>query len=169
MNSKLRLYALERLRFYSDNLQLEEDQEFKLDEKLFEILICLLKDHENIYIKYEILEIFCNFCTKSTNCCESFLDIDYISTIYALLNSSNNVFIEKGLTLIGNIIISLNEAYEYIITHFPLEIKLKELLLCGKFDNDNLICSNILWVLKTIIKEANIESLEAVKYYLIKI
>ena len=161
-NSKLRLFALEKLRIFSQELQLKENEEFELDKNLFQILLSIFKDNENIYVKFEILDILINFSSISSLVCNLFLDIDYISIIYDLLNSSDFMFIEKGLILIGNIMISLKEGYEYILTHFPLEIKLKELLLSGKFDEDGLVLSNILWILKAIIKETNKESLEAV-------
>lgn len=163
LNSKLRLYALEKLRLFSKDLHLSENEEFELDKNLFEILISILRDNENIYVKFEILEILDNFCCKSENVCRLFLDIDYISLIYNLLNSNDFMFVEKALILIGNIMVSLDEGFEYVITHFPLEIKLKELLLSGKFDEDQLVLSNILWVLLAIVKQSNEESLEEVE------
>jgi len=129
---------------------------------LFQILFSILKDHENIYLKFEILEIFQNFCSKSRLICELFLDIDYASIIYDLLNSSDFMFIEKSLYLIGNIIISSKEGFDYFMTHFPLEIRLKEMLQSGIYDEDTFILSNILWVLRAIIKETNEESFESV-------
>lgn len=169
LNSKLRLYALEKLRFFSEELQLEEDQEFSFDENLFVILINLLRDHHNIFIKNEIIEIFLNFTNKSTNFCEYLIDIDCFSIIYNLLNTNNNSFIEKGVLLIGNIFTSLKESYEHIINYFPLEIKLKELLLSGKYDKDNSIISNILWALKIILKRINEESFESVCFLFLNV
>jgi len=162
LNSKLRLYALEKLRYLSENLKLKDNEVFDFDKDMFQILLNILNDHENIYIKFEILEILVNFTNISPNFCELLLDVEYFMIIYKFLDSTNNMFVEKGLTIIGNIITNLKSSYEYIIKYFPLEIKLKEHMLSGKFDNDKPVLSNILWILRAVVKQINKESYEMV-------
>jgi len=151
---------LEKLRIFSDDLEIQEDQDMDFDIDLFKILISLLNDMENVFVKFCIFEIFNNLSVKSKNFCEMFLDVEYFSIVYKFLDFQDYRFILKGINLIGNIIIYCDKAFDYLIPYFPLEIKTKELLL-NCYSNKEIL-ANILWLLRSILKRTNADSYENV-------
>lgn len=158
-NSKLRLYALGKLRVYSEDLELAENEDIAFDKNLFIILINLLKDHYNALVKYEVMEIFLNLSHKSKEFSKLFLDTEYIDIITSYLESYDERLVDKSLSTIGNILIYDKDAYDFIRMIYPLDIKLKEFLLTRKYEKNIIILSNIIWALQVIVQMSNPESL----------
>jgi hypothetical protein len=163
INTTIRLYSLEMLNFYIQEIELNENEELEFDREYFDILIILLINVECSPVKILLFNIIHGLSFHSEESCGFLLTYENISFLYNCLEGYNIKELNYSLQIFANLIIKLDISIEEIVKFVPIEIKIKELLLSKKYENLYEILFNIIWVLKLIIKNTNPESYVNVK------
>lgn len=158
INTTLRIYSLEMLNIYFEDLEINEDQELYFDREYFEILMILLMDIKYSQVKILILNIIHGLTFFSEEVCGYLMTYDNISYIYNLIEEGNIRELNFSLQIFGNILVRIENAFNEIYKYVPIEVKVKELLLSKKYENIQEIISNLIWLLKLIVKNTNTES-----------
>ena len=162
-NSTIRLYSLEMLNLYIQELNLTEDEELSFDREYFDILIILLTNLDFFPVKYLLFNIIHGLTFHSEECCGFLLTFENVSFFYNCLDGYNIKEFNFSLEIFANLLAKVDIALEEIMKFVPLEIKIKEILLSRKYENFHEILINVFWVLKLIVKKTNPESYVNVK------
>ena len=166
LNTTIRLYSLEMLNYYIQEIELKEDQELEFDREYFDILTILLLNVKNCPVKILLFNIIHGLSYHSEESCGFLLTNENISFLYNCLEGNNIKELNYSLQIFGNLIIKVDISLSEIFKYVAIDIKIKELLLNKKYENLYEILSNIIWILKLIIKNTNPESYVNVKIIL---
>lgn len=144
-----------KLREYTEELELLEDQSLSFDKRFFDLLIYLLRENNNLTVKLELIEILSNLAFYSDEVCDYMMDVDILITLFNLLNYNHFKIVEKSLIIFGNIIINRENRFDYMIMNIPIEVRIRELLTSKTITYPDAVISNILWLLKNILLKIN--------------